>query len=138
MFEQPLLPPQTATIAGQMAIAAYHTMAGRDDGYGVLSIGGTHGPDRVGLAYLIGQVLVRNDSAVGNGQQLLPDQFLKIGAVEGQRQVKFLPLAGEIIGQLLFSPLGHHPRLPSFLRFLGEFQVGDSLGRGPDLDQAER
>ena len=71
---------EASGVAGEGAVAAYHAVAGHDDGDGIGADGIGHGADGAGLADELRQRSVAESSAVGDSEQRLPHRLLKIGA----------------------------------------------------------
>lgn len=105
MFQQPLFAPQATPIANQIPVTANDPMARGNNRNWVLTIGGTHGAYRFGVAQRVGNLLIGNGLPIRYGEQLLPDLLLKSRTLKVQRQVKLPAGAGKVFGQL-----GHRGR----------------------------
>ena len=69
---------EAAAEAGEAAIAADDSMARNDDGYGILSVGGTYSANCFGVADSIRQLAIRDRFAVRNLLEILPNALLKV------------------------------------------------------------
>ena len=101
MFEQPCLARQSASIAGQGAVAAYHPVTGQYDGQGIASVRRADGPYRCRLAYAGRLLPVAAGLAIGDPGQSLPYPLLEGGTCEAEGELEALQSSGEIGGKLL-------------------------------------
>ena len=96
---------QTAAVACQAPVRAHDPVAGDQDGDRVAVVGHAHRPAGVGPSDLAGQLAVGDGLAIGDGEQGVPHQPLKIRPGGGEGQVEAAPLPGKILPQLLRAPL---------------------------------
>src|SRR5690606_22630500 len=82
------------------ACGADDAVARHNDGNRVAPVGEPDSAGSFGLTDRGRLLAVSPRGAVRDGQQRLPDAFLKRGALRRERQVEFLELAGEIFVQL--------------------------------------
>ncbi len=80
MFQQPLFPPQAAGIAGELAVFAEHPMAGDNDCNGIFAVRIADGLIGVRLSESGRDVMIADGLSIRNGEQAVPDLFLKIRA----------------------------------------------------------
>ena len=90
-------------VAGELAGAAHHPVAGLKDGDGVAVAGTANGTAGLGSANGSGQLAVGAGLTVGNLVHLGPGGLLKGGALGGQRQIEFPARPGKIFVQLLLG-----------------------------------
>ena len=90
-------------VAGELAGAAHHPVAGLKDGDGVAVAGTAHGTAGLGLANSGGQLAVGAGLTVGDLVHLGPDGFLEGGALWSEGQIEFPALPGKIFVQLLLG-----------------------------------
>src|SRR3989442_1027819 len=101
VLKQPALAVQAAAEASQLAARPDHTVAGDDDGDGVLAVGGADGAGGARAVEAARQLTVARGRAVRDGTQGVPHAPLKRGASRGERQVEGRAGAREVLAQLL-------------------------------------
>lgn len=102
-LQQILLHLHAIGVAGELAGAAHHPVAGLKDGDGVAVAGTAHGTAGLGFANSGGQLAVGAGLTVGDLVHLGPDGLLEGGALGGQRQIEFPARPGKIFVQLLLG-----------------------------------
>lgn len=115
-FQQIPFRLQTSTIAGQCAVAADDTVAGRDDADGVGSVGIGHGPDCLRNAKVSCHLAVGKGGTVWDAQQLFPNPFLELRPDEKQWKFKRGALSAKVFVELLTGDIGYFRRLRDEIR----------------------
>src|SRR5437016_7102042 len=78
--KQLVLDLQSASVAAQRTAGGDHSMAGDNDGDGIVMMGLAYGPERSRVAHLPGDFGIGASFAVGDRQQGVPTFFLEFGA----------------------------------------------------------
>ena len=99
--KQLVLDLQSASVAAQRTAGGDHSMAGNDDGDGIVMIGLAHGPERSRAAHLLGNFCIGARLAVRDRQQGVPTFFLELGANKIQLAGKRMQLSLKIGPKLL-------------------------------------
>src|SRR5262249_45103881 len=96
-----LLPPQTASVASELAVLIHNPMAGNHDRDPVSSIGMANCPLTGHGSDAACELFVRTRFPVWNAEQFVPNRHLKRRSRINQRNRKLLKLASEIRFELL-------------------------------------
>src|SRR5580658_2149284 len=87
---------QAAAEAGQIAVAANDAMARDNNRNRIRTVRKSHRAGRRRIADSLRQLPVADGFSVRNFLQVAPDQKLKVGAVESERQIEVFELSVEI------------------------------------------
>ena len=102
-FQQILLHLHAIGVAGELAGAAHHAVAGLKDGDGVAVAGTAHGTAGLGFANSGGQLAVGTGLTLGDLVHLGPDGLLESCALWSEGQIKLPARPGKIFVQLFFG-----------------------------------
>lgn len=98
--EEELLGGEAAGEPGKFAAGGEDTVAGEEDGEGVVADGGADGAGGGGAVEGVGDGGVGGGAAVGNGGEGVPHGFLEVGAAGVEGQGESGACAGEVFGEL--------------------------------------
>ena len=109
MVQEPALAPEPASVAGERGVPADQPVAGDDDRYRVLAIGGAHRARRRPVSEGPGEGSVASGAARPDPAEGSPDSPLERGAARVDRD----PIErGEISGQVSADPRAESERVP--------------------------
>src|SRR5207244_1712978 len=110
VLEQPTLAVEAAAVARQLPARSHHTVAGDDYRDRVLAVGRPNGARGAHIAQAASQVAVAHGRAVGDGAEGVPHAPLERRARGVEWQIEGRSSPGEVLVQLLPSPLQHRAR----------------------------
>src|ERR1700674_5490582 len=99
VFEQQLLAPESAAVARQRPVGAYHAMARHDDRHPVVAVGSCGGARSIRPAHPPRELLVADSPAGRDFPQRRPDLTLEVRSREAERNPELAQLPGKVVLQ---------------------------------------